>query len=366
MFDQWFVYCGVCYRRSSAEDPLLLTSCAHILCSQHWNSSFNSCSICQAVDISVIELAEGRRMPPDIMAFFQPFNQLLETVYNVSQFQTIGLVNQCKHFQEYVIKLQATCSKQRQILYQTKAEIDSIPKLRQKIKFLESELENERMLKSNRGTKRNITNNGTNNNNKMNFLTSSSKDSFRHHSLKRSESHGFLRGSNNMSRNPPPTVDLTIDDDNNADEIFLKKLKKNANSLNTSSFPKTPDIVAESTQISESFTKDSMNGSSDPMGSLLQRRSSKEAESSITNTTDTKQKVKLPAALEKLRIIKRSNTTTVIPSRTPTDDIKKGIINHMKSSGHFNRRELSRGRSSFSSQRRNASSQQVLSKFSRK
>lgn len=69
IFEQPFVYCGVCHRRTSHGDPLRLTSCAHILCSQHSPLTSKVCPICRSSDISIINLVESKQLPTDIRIF---------------------------------------------------------------------------------------------------------------------------------------------------------------------------------------------------------------------------------------------------------------------------------------------------------
>lgn len=200
IFEQPFVYCGVCHTRTSHGDPLRLTSCAHILCSQHSPVTSKVCPICNSNDISIIKLMESKQLPTDIRIFFEPLPQLLESLYNVSQFQLKGLSNQCQYYQNHCLKLREKCARQQQLLYQAKIELDSMAILKKRIQELEAVLK---------------------------------------HSNISSMSVGVLPTniSHQNHYQPPPTVDLTVDD-NSLEEFeaksFIKKLKKNSSLRNSS------------------------------------------------------------------------------------------------------------------------------------
>ncbi|CAI4047042.1 hypothetical protein SKDZ_12G4200 [Saccharomyces kudriavzevii ZP591] len=200
IFEQPFVYCGVCHRRTSHGDPLRLTSCAHILCSQHSPLTSKVCPICHSSDISIIKLVESKQLPTDIRIFFEPLPPLLESLYNVSQFQLKGLSNQCQYYQNHCLKLREKCARQQQLLYQAKVELDSMAGLKKRIQELETVLK---------------------------------------HSNVPSISLGLMSTKTNhqIHYQPPPTVDLTVDD-NSLEEFeaksFIKKLKKNSSLRNSS------------------------------------------------------------------------------------------------------------------------------------
>ncbi|CAI5010671.1 ANL_collapsed_G0039050.mRNA.1.CDS.1 [Saccharomyces cerevisiae] len=200
IFEQPFVYCGVCHRRTSHGDPLRLTSCAHILCSQHSPLTSKVCPICRSSDISIINLVDSKQLPTDIRIFFEPLPPLLESLYNVSQFQLNGLSKQCQYYQNHCLKLREKCARQQQLLYQAKIELDSMAILKKRIQELESVL---------------------------------------NHNNVSSMSVGVLptRNSHQNHYQPPPTVDLTVDD-NSLEEFeaksFIKKLKKNSSLRNSS------------------------------------------------------------------------------------------------------------------------------------
>ncbi|CAI4047334.1 hypothetical protein N7582_004057 [Saccharomyces uvarum] len=199
IFEQPFVYCGVCHRRTSHGDPLRLTSCAHILCSQHSPMTSKVCPICHSNDISIIKLVESKQLPTDIRIFFEPLPPLLESLYNVSQFQLKGLSNQCQYYQNHCLKLREKCARQQQLLYQAKVELDSMAGLKKRIQELETVLKHSNMSPMSMG-----------------IMSTKNKH----------QSH----------YQPPPTVDLTIDD-NSLEEFeaksFIQKLKKNSSLRNT-------------------------------------------------------------------------------------------------------------------------------------
>lgn len=200
IFEQPFVYCGVCHRRTSHGDPLRLTSCAHILCSQHSPLTSKVCPICNSSDISIIKLIESKQLPNDIKIFFEPLPPLLESLYNVSQFQFRGLSNQCQYYQNHCLKLREKCARQQQLLYQAKIELDSMAALKKRIQELETVV--------------------------------------RHNNVS-STSLSMLSTKNNHQSHyqPPPTVDLTVDD-NSLEEFeaksFIKKLKRSSSLRNSS------------------------------------------------------------------------------------------------------------------------------------
>ena len=373
IFNQTFVYCGVCHRRSTLGDPLSLTSCAHILCSQHVLPS-KVCPICQTNDISIILLTDSKPLPNDVRIFFEPMPQVLEQLYNVSQFQMNGWINQCKYYQSHCVKLREKCARQQQLLYQAKQELDAITTYKNKIKELENIIK-----------RQNIT--------RLEFQQSS-------RSLSTSSS---LMGKHP----PPPTVDLTLDDDEEhsleaiEEASFLNKLKKTSSLWNSKTkvnnkanargqrkkqsqiLPSNNNnnhtsitIAAESTQLNRqgySPTTNSVNSniseiihslsspsssahlSPGPSSISSNIPSSKLVPNSYSKTNGNNDNIinninnnntgmnntsraQFPNALEKLRIVRRNNTISSNPTRTISNS--QGILTHMRSSEGISARNI--------------------------
>ena len=142
----------------------------------------------------------SKQLPNDIKIFFEPLPPLLESLYNVSQFQFRGLSNQCQYYQNHCLKLREKCARQQQLLYQAKIELDSMAALKKRIQELETVV--------------------------------------RHNNVS-STSLSMLSTKNNHQSHyqPPPTVDLTVDD-NSLEEFeaksFIKKLKRSSSLRNSS------------------------------------------------------------------------------------------------------------------------------------
>lgn len=153
-FKQPYVYCGVCH---SDEGSFYLTSCAHLLCSQHHDlcsskptdpsaqapagqppakstggastkdggagsgpsnnngSLLNTksgdkaalvCPVCRTADISVVPLTRDA-LPRELQAYFRPYIASLESIYAIAKFQTDGLVVRCQRQIKTIAKLTA-------------------------------------------------------------------------------------------------------------------------------------------------------------------------------------------------------------------------------------------------------------------
>ncbi|CCF56027.1 hypothetical protein KAFR_0A05920 [Kazachstania africana CBS 2517] len=311
-FSQEFVFCNVCHIRYSKEDPLNLTSCAHILCKQHISPD-KKCPVCQTEDISIIKLLESKhqQLPTDVKLFFEPIPNLMENIYNVANFQVRGLLSQLQYYQNHCVKLREKVARQQQLLYKAKQELDAVASLKERNRQLESLL---------RGG-----------NNFFSNITPNSVSSF---------------------KEPPHTVDLTLDVEE-PQQLFVDKLKKttsfrkNSNSHNIKNLTPTRQseknvtpmnsLIAESTHINkyfESSSRDSkapiLNSSSiSPLGhsSLSYNQSTGSSKTVIGITKDLIKKPKFPNALERLRINKRNNTTQ-------DETVRRTISNstHVKSS----------------------------------
>ncbi|KAG0672382.1 hypothetical protein C6P45_003066 [Maudiozyma exigua] len=395
LFEQSFVYCNICHRRHSNGDPLRLTSCAHILCSMHVNND-NICSVCSTHDISVIKLEADKNLPTDVTAFFEPLTNLLETVYNVSQFQQQALVNQIQYYQTHCVKLREKVARQQQLLYKAKQELDGVTQLKNHVANLEMQL---RQANVNR----------KNSNNYRSQSQTISKFFDRKSSNKLSVTNFDTKS--NTSLQPPMTVDLTMDDSSHEDGgNFLSKLKRTAslrngivtatNTTNTRQIlPETNNypintysgnpnnnvsrngsiavndgIEAESTQLAKytyspnngrSVTKDLTSMRVSSLSSLSSGSGSR-GHSSLTygsshsnqtkdrnNNNSALNRNKFPQALDRLRIAKRNSTTNNEPIRTISNS--QGIIAHMRSSGSNNNNRNTN--STFSSNRRSLTSQ---------
>ncbi|QLQ80823.1 hypothetical protein HG537_0E01780 [Torulaspora globosa] len=284
LFNQPFVYCGICHRQSTREDPLHLTSCAHILCSEHLNTAV--CPICKNKDVMAIRLVEGKQLPQDIRDLFQPMSILLENLYMVSQFQSSGLVNQCRYYQEHCIKLRDKCARQRQLLYQAKHELDCAAKLKSRIAELEA------------------------------VLAKQGDSSSR---FKSTETSVFT------ALKPPDTVDLTAETGDNIaaqqeEHSFLRKLKNSSplrhklqrqmplKVMPRSSEERTDGAIAESTQLNgiTSTPGDYYGKSSDT--SLIEGTSSRINSDLGAKKANAMSQSQFPSALDKLRIVKRNHT----------------------------------------------------------
>lgn len=396
LFEQSFVYCNICHRRHSNGDPLRLTSCAHILCSLHVNNN-NICPVCNTRDISVIKLEADKNLPNDVTSFFEPLPNLLETIYNVSQFQQQALVNQIQYYQTHCVKLREKVARQQQLLYKAKQELDGVTQLKNRITDLELQLTQVNM-------------NSNNNNNYRSHSQVVAKFFDTKGSNKLSITNFDNKSSSSLQ--PPMTVDLTMDDSNHDDSgNFLSKLKKTAslrngvlvssnknneklspqvtndyrintysgNSYNNNKIPRHKPIVgneaieAESTQLAKfayspnngrSVTKDISSMRVSSLTSLSSGSNSR-GHSSLTygssNSNQTKDRNsnnsgsnrnKFPQALDRLRIAKRNSTTNNEPTRTISNS--QGIIAHMRSSSNNNNRHTN---STFSSNKRSLTSQ---------
>lgn len=304
--------------------------------------------LCDAHDVSVVKLSDDRQLPQDIRVFFQPIQQTLEVLYNVSQFQMIGLINQCKYYQDHVLKLQAKCAKQRQLLFQAKNELDSIPKLKSKITELESQLKKMKNEETPFFSKQNFGNG-------KRGLPNSSSSSYQRSST------SIFSNVKNQFRHPPATVDLTLEDDDDIEGNFVKKLRQNSNLKKT--YPTTSsNIVAESTHIDNVLPDDSFYDNRNLRQTVSRQVPSR---NSITSDmpNDINDKMQFPTALEKLRIVRRNNTLSSTPTKNSFSESQGGILNHMRSSGATNIRETFKTQSSIPSIRRSSTSQQPLSKF---
>ncbi|CCK69043.1 SUMO ligase CST9 KNAG_0B06130 [Huiozyma naganishii CBS 8797] len=318
LFGQPFVFCHVCHQRSSPQDPLSLTSCAHTLCSKHLTSN-RRCPVCCTNDVSVIKLVDKRTLPRDVGLFFEPVSDILETVCSVSQFQTNGLLSQVQYYQSHCVKLREKVARQQQLLHQAKQELDAIPKLKQRVRELESQRQEA----------------PTNN-----FFYKKG-----------------ARATDSASRGagfqPPPTVDLTLDymDD---EEQFVTKLRKNSTlrNKNPGSSSQTPphrdlrrrmnntvshsstdsSIMAESTHLNKfpfqgtptkapttttvTTTTAATAGTGlvltpNSVSSGVRRRGTPQTD----NTDSRPTKMQFPTPLEKLRIARRNSTTDGFPAK---------------------------------------------------
>ena len=353
IFNQGFVYCFVCHRRHSAEYPLRLTSCAHILCTSHIDNS-NECPVCNARHISVIELSERRTLPSDVLSYFLPLPELAETLYNASQFQQQALANQIQYYQDHVVKLREKVARQQQLLYKAKKELETVSKLKHEVASLEKQLQ-ERAAAPNTTSK---------------FFDTRRRSS----SMSTRDIQGYSTPA------PPMTVDLTLDDSMGSDDTFLTKLKRTTPSLKgnalqnkgqyvstapqesttktshasgyTARRQNSGNLAAESTHLSlQRFAHSPSNigvgnpsslqpnTSSSPIHTNLLRSSqnmvSKPREQAGgRNQSTTQTQNRFPQSLSSLRIIKRNNTTSNDTNTAPRTlaRSKQGIVAHMRSS----------------------------------
>ena len=370
IFNQGFVYCFICHRRHSPEDPLRLTSCAHILCSAH-SSNSSECPVCSTRHISIMELTDRRTLPSDVLSYFLPMPELAETLYNASQFQQQALLNQIQYYQDHVVKLREKVARQQQLLYKAKKELDGVTDLKRQVSSLENQLQ-ERSAPMRTSSK---------------FFDTKRRSS--------SVSTKDISGYNTPA--PPMTVDLTMDEVIPQEDTFLSKLKKSSSSLRGStlqnhgqyvatapieplqqtnknkehprisstarkqssnswerSFPssqnsigdKSQNLAAESTHMNMQrfayspvnigkVTTDSLpaNTSSSPIHTKLLRGSSNIAGKQVL-TANNRNQNRFPQSLSKLRIIKRNNTTNNDTTTRPRSisNNKQGIVAHMRSS----------------------------------
>ncbi|SMN22683.1 similar to Saccharomyces cerevisiae YLR394W CST9 SUMO E3 ligase [Maudiozyma saulgeensis] len=417
LFEQSFVYCNVCHRRHSIGDPLNLTSCAHILCSLHVENS-RTCPVCNTDDISIIKLAVDKNLPADVISYFEPLPNLLETIYNVSQFQQQALVNQIQYYQTHCVKLREKVARQQQLLYKAKQELDSVSRLRSRIMELESQLKHE----------------NANPQSISKFFDS------------RNSQKAITSYSQEHNMEPPMTVDLTLDDSETDGNTFLTKLKKktslrnnienhmdrgnrnlsgllntNSNGSITQAITKahrsTTDygpptnvqksfnnninnnvatrynnvstneaFEAESTHLAKYIyspnngrtnTKENINLRISSLSSLSSEGAS-QGQSSLTygssnsnqtknrNSNSSMNRSKFPQALERLRITKRNNTITTI-NKEPTRSISnsQGIIAHMRSSHNRNTNNIgnNNNKNNFTTNRRSLTSQVINGKY---
>lgn len=309
LFDQPFVYCGVCHKHSTKEEPLYLTSCAHTLCLQHLNNTI--CPICGTRDILVIKLVETKQLPEDIRILFQPIPAVLENLYNVSQFQITGLVNQCQYYQENCIKLREKCARQRQLLYQAKEELDAVAKLKSRIAELEA-------------------------------------------SLARRSGHMNSSGSSVFTAmKPPDTVDLTGDDHvlQRDEQSFIQKLKTSSSLRNKLQQPlkrqtsasvfdrsfNDNEAIAESTQLDRFIsTPSTLSGKkycSSPIVDPLTKASTAVRTDTRGSEDSKKGQSQFPSALDKLRIVKRNHTFNNTAGSFSRGS--QGLTPHMRSSNNM-------------------------------
>lgn len=332
LFNQAFVYCGVCHRNSTTEDPLYLTSCAHTLCSQHLNNRV--CPICATCDILVIKLVENKQLPDDIKILFQPIPNVLENLYNVSQFQITGLVNQCQFYQDHCMKLREKCARQRQLLFQAKQELDSVATLKSRVAELES------MLKGKR----------------------------RSDSITRSASSVFTE------TRPADMVDLTLDESSieGNEESFIKKLKTTSSLRNKLMQPLRNMPTSANLIVDKSYTANSAIAESTQLCRYMSTPGSQQEKNSFSSSsavlpppisaasvapsstrskgTTAKSQLHFPSALEKLRLVKRNHTYNSADS--PSRGVQ-GLTPHMRSSSSSSRGQTQIGMM----MRRNSTSQ---------
>lgn len=290
LFNQPFVYCGICHRQSSREDPLHLTSCAHILCSEHLNTA--ACPICKNKDVMAVRLVENKQLPQDIRDLFQPMSTLLENLYIVSQFQSSGLINQCHYYQEHCIKLREKCARQRQLLYQAKHELDSVARLKSRVAELEAML------------------------------------------AKHGESSGRFKSTESSvftALKRPDTIDLTTETGDGIaaqdEHSFLRKLKNSSplrhklqRQVPLKAMPRSSEVVEKTFSADGAIAESTqLNGTAGDLyrkqsnSSLIEGRSSGNS-AVISNSdlgakkTNTMSQSQFPSALNKLRIVKRNHT----------------------------------------------------------
>lgn len=222
IFDKNFVFCSICHQRAATGNPLILTSCAHILCDKHLPVD-NICPICKTNDISTIRLIKQQVLPNDVKLFFQPLPTLIENIYNISIFQINGLNEQVHYYQVHCIKLREKVARQQQLLYQAKNELDKIPLLKQKIQYLEGSVQSlTRTISATTKNKTPIVDD---------YLNGSKYKTSPFLNKKSNTSFGLNSENSYMHTQPPPTVDLTIDSDDYNEEQqqqqnFVSKLKR--------------------------------------------------------------------------------------------------------------------------------------------
>ncbi|ODV86639.1 hypothetical protein CANARDRAFT_174713 [[Candida] arabinofermentans NRRL YB-2248] len=159
-YKQPFVYCGVCHTDYSSNDKVTyhLTSCAHILCSDHLdiyksqnyiNSNQITCPICKNENISTLIINDN--LPKDLKTYFKPFPMQLEILFANSQFQYIGLIEKIQYQKDLIDKLNNKNIKLKDLLIQAKNEIISMDNL----KYTNQLLLNENINLKNELNKRN-------------------------------------------------------------------------------------------------------------------------------------------------------------------------------------------------------------------
>lgn len=220
LFDKNFVFCSICHQRAATGNPLILTSCAHILCDKHLSMD-NICPICKTNDISTVRLVEQQTLPKDVKLFFQPLPTLIENIYNISIFQINGLNEQIHYYQSHCIKLREKVARQQQLLYQAKNELDKIPLLKQKIQYLEDSIQS-------------ITRNVSTTNKNKTPVTKDHLKGSKHKvssffNRKTNTSFGLNSTDSYVQTQPPPTVDLTIDNDDYNDQQQQQKQQQQQN-----------------------------------------------------------------------------------------------------------------------------------------
>lgn len=287
LFNQQFVHCAICHKQSSRQYPLYLTSCAHILCSEHLGGKV--CTICKTNDVLAIKLEEKKEMPDEIKTLFQPIPSMLESLYNASQFQITGLINQCHYYKENCLKLSEKCGRQRELLLQAKQELDSVVQLESKIQELESCLR-----KQKRTTLSGI---------RTNSPSSSSSTIF-------------------TQQKPPDTVDLTTEESlsDKEEKNFIERLKitsslRNKLPLQKMECPDSADdnsCIAESTHLGSevSAVRTPQGGDILPVSAGASPKFDNLLARSCGNHNGEVRKYqsKFPSAIDRLRIVKRNNT----------------------------------------------------------
>lgn len=390
-FDQPFVFCSICHKKPTREDPLSLTSCAHILCSQHTppisNFSTNTCSFCNSNNISLIRLndTDNESLPPDITPYFQPLPNHLENLYNISQFQFNNMKNQIQYYQEVILKLRERSARQRQLLTQAKVELDSIPKLKTNInelkeKLREKDLQLNSLAFNSNSTSDSLSGSSTPGiNSKNKFFKNGFPNQSNHNTrniqsklsaprarsvfsfdLKNNRRSDFT--NNNENCRPPLTVDLTLDDDsisdkkNNIERNFFNKYNHTPNNNENSNNSlgnnidgkllskeyitdpnSTNNILSESTQIMKQSNIPRVQKNSTIYNNFSPHR---------TSVSSVLQNQEMPSRLKNLKFRKRSTTVTdsfngKTQSQIPTQNRistassynhYKGLIDHMRSS----------------------------------
>ncbi|KAL6452180.1 CST9 Chromosome stability protein 9 [Candida maltosa Xu316] len=153
--DSPYIYCGICFKDNtelsiSSNNKLVLTSCAHITCDSHIQST-NSfledddnnksivCPVCHTPDISTVLI--NTSLSDELKNFFIPTPQKIDLLTSSGKFQYCALVDRINNYKTTIGKLNEKVKKQNKFLHAAKEEISYLNQYKSKVDELNSEIE---------------------------------------------------------------------------------------------------------------------------------------------------------------------------------------------------------------------------------